>query len=205
MRTTIDDLREKYRNDRTATMDDLEASIRRYVQSPIEEAMIWALLNLSPTGSVWYRCHEFPSRFVLGGDPDANCLSIMPEDFSNYCPAFDLQPTVHVGERTYRLDMALQVHGDRNSRVSIDIECDGHDFHEKTKEQAEADKRRDRDLQSIGWVIARFTGSEIFRDPMAAATQVHDLWWAQLNLQMDAYRRAVTRAQADAGAAEEVN
>lgn len=45
----------------------------------------------------------------------------------------------------------------------IIVECDGHDFHEKTKEQAQHDKKRDRELQRLGYKVYRFTGSEIFR------------------------------------------
>lgn len=45
------------------------------------------------------------------------------------------------------------------------IECDGHDFHERTKEQAARDKARDRFFTSQGFHSIRFTGSEIFRDP----------------------------------------
>jgi very-short-patch-repair endonuclease len=44
------------------------------------------------------------------------------------------------------------------------IECDGHDFHEKTKEQAQRDKQRDRDLATAGFVVMHFTGSEVFND-----------------------------------------
>lgn len=44
------------------------------------------------------------------------------------------------------------------------IECDGHDFHEKTKEQAKHDKERDRYLTSLGLKILRYTGSEIYND-----------------------------------------
>lgn len=51
------------------------------------------------------------------------------------------------------------------------IECDGHDFHERTKEQAARDKKRDRFLQSKGWQVFRFTGSEIYNDPIACARE----------------------------------
>ncbi len=44
------------------------------------------------------------------------------------------------------------------------IECDGHDFHEKTKKQASRDKERDRILQSCGYPVFRFSGSDIYRD-----------------------------------------
>lgn len=52
------------------------------------------------------------------------------------------------------------------------IECDGHDFHERTAEQATADRRRDRQMIADGWKVFRFTGSEIFRDPAACAREI---------------------------------
>lgn len=51
----------------------------------------------------------------------------------------------------------------------IAIECDGHNFHEKTKEQAAHDKARDRELQSGGIRVLRFTGSEIWKDALGCA------------------------------------
>lgn len=52
------------------------------------------------------------------------------------------------------------------------IECDGHDFHEKTKDQAKRDKKRDRQLQSEGHKVFRFTGSEIWTDVFACVEEV---------------------------------
>jgi very-short-patch-repair endonuclease len=52
------------------------------------------------------------------------------------------------------------------------VEVDGHDFHERTKEQAARDKKRDRWFQSEGYSVLRFTGSEVFRDPIDCARQV---------------------------------
>src|SRR5262245_34455764 len=43
--------------------------------------------------------------------------------------------------------------------IRIVVECDGHDYHEKTKWQASRDKRRDRILQRLGYRVFRFTGS----------------------------------------------
>jgi very-short-patch-repair endonuclease len=56
----------------------------------------------------------------------------------------------------------------------IVVECDGHDFHERTKEQAARDRSRDRRLQAAGHHVLRFTGSEIYRDPMKCAEEVLD-------------------------------
>ncbi len=52
------------------------------------------------------------------------------------------------------------------------VECDGHDFHERTKEQAKHDRRRDRTVQGFGLPILRFTGSEIYADAVGCGAQV---------------------------------
>jgi very-short-patch-repair endonuclease len=57
-------------------------------------------------------------------------------------------------------------------RVKLVVECDGHDFHEKTKQQAKRDKQRDRKLMSKGYSVMRFTGSEIWNDPRKAVHEV---------------------------------
>ena len=64
----------------------------------------------------------------------------------------------------------------------IVAECDGHDFHERTKAQAASDKSRDRYLQTEGYKVYRFTGSEIWRDAFACANEV---LWAAYNEAMD--------------------
>lgn len=56
------------------------------------------------------------------------------------------------------------------------VECDGHDFHERTKEQAQRDRSRDRRLQDAGFRIFRFTGSELYRNPIGCAREV--MAWA---------------------------
>lgn len=54
------------------------------------------------------------------------------------------------------------------------VECDGHDFHERTKEQAARDRARDRSVTMNGYTIFRFTGSELWRDPIRCVDQVID-------------------------------
>lgn len=68
-------------------------------------------------------------------------------------------PQYQIGR--YRADFAVLLRGDGET-LQLVVECDGHDFHEKTKEQAGRDKRRDREMQAAGWRVFRFTGSEIF-------------------------------------------
>lgn len=69
----------------------------------------------------------------------------------------------------YRIDFAiLSEYLDR----PVFIECDGHDFHERTKEQASRDRSKDRKIQEAGMAVLRFTGSEIYRDPGHCAVQI---------------------------------
>lgn len=60
-------------------------------------------------------------------------------------------------------------------KTLVAIECDGHDYHERTKEQAKRDKSRDRQMMALGVQTLRFTGSEIFADPTACAADVFDV------------------------------
>jgi hypothetical protein len=52
------------------------------------------------------------------------------------------------------------------------VECDGHAFHERTKDQAARDRSRDRLAQYEGLPIFRFTGAEIWNDPAECADEV---------------------------------
>lgn len=68
--------------------------------------------------------------------------------------------------RNYRVDFALKYDG----RL-VFIECDGHDYHERTKEQAARDRSRDREMILAGITVLRFTGTEIYNDPAACSIQ----------------------------------
>jgi very-short-patch-repair endonuclease len=65
----------------------------------------------------------------------------------------------------YRLDFAF-LHPDGRK---LCVEVDGHDYHERTKEQARSDRQRDRRLMLDGWRVLRYTGSEVWGDAVACA------------------------------------
>ncbi|WP_119270874.1 endonuclease domain-containing protein [Taklimakanibacter deserti] len=70
----------------------------------------------------------------------------------------------------YRVDFALE--SGECPGIKLVVECDGHEFHERTKEQAARDRSRDRRLQSKGYIVLRFTGSELYRDAWKCASEV---------------------------------
>lgn len=70
----------------------------------------------------------------------------------------------------YRIDFAIRL--PRYRFGYLFIECDGHDFHERTKQQAARDRQKDRLIQQAGIPILRFTGAEIYRSAGDCAAQV---------------------------------
>jgi very-short-patch-repair endonuclease len=86
------------------------------------------------------------------------------------------QQAIVIGKIKYRVDFLIIVWLPKNNEtIQFVIECDGHDFHEKTKEQAIWDKQRDRALNHNGYRVIRFTGSEIFKYPDKCADEVFDI------------------------------
>ena len=71
--------------------------------------------------------------------------------------------------------------------ICLIVEIDGHESH-KTKEQRYADYKRERFFLHRGYHVMRFTGSEVFVDPLKCVMEADDyieeleLWyWRLLN------------------------
>jgi very-short-patch-repair endonuclease len=90
-------------------------------------------------------------------------------------------PTLHVDTQVqvdrYRVDILVRVTLGGKEIGAVVAECDGHDFHERTKEQASRDKGRDRFLTMNGFTVLRFTGSEIYNGVHNCAGDIHDTCW----------------------------
>lgn len=61
----------------------------------------------------------------------------------------------------------------REHPLKLVIECDGHDFHEKTKAQVEKDNKRNFDLQLEGYEVLHFSGSQIYKNPLKCAMDAY--------------------------------
>jgi len=66
----------------------------------------------------------------------------------------------------YRIDLAVYPH-----RLAIEI--DGHDYHERTKDQATRGKRHARDLQLLNWTVLPYTGSDVWNDLFGCCQDVN--------------------------------
>jgi very-short-patch-repair endonuclease len=69
------------------------------------------------------------------------------------------------------------------------VECDGHEFHEKTKQQVSRDKRRDRDLLLNGIPSVRFSGSDVWRDPYGCIEDVLGYFWMKVDSVYPPFRK----------------
>lgn len=137
-------------------------------QSPIEDMMLGALL--------WVHCDwaGFPHFDYTSGpfseEAQGRCL-VRWREGSDDGVDFNLTPQAEVAG--CKVDFLLWFQMGRHVG-GVAIECDGHDFHEKTKEQAARDKDRDRRVLLAGFPVMRFTGREIFRDVPACVNQVRE-------------------------------
>jgi Protein of unknown function (DUF559) len=147
----------------------------RACESPIEAMLLFGLVASGAHG------HEVLLRSREGDwslrepEPGQGVVSLTPQiqmgeyrcdflaEFEEDAPDFEHPVTTRDG---------IEIPGTKREFSRALIECDGHDFHEKTKVQATRDKRRDRFLQSLGFPVLRFSGSEIWRDPIACGIEV---------------------------------
>lgn len=59
--------------------------------------------------------------------------------------------------------------------IKIVVECDGHNFHQKNKQQVKRDNERQIALQLAGYDVIRFSGSQIYENPIKCVEQVYNL------------------------------
>lgn len=147
-----------------AEFNERAGRIRGRCQSPIEEIM-----GLS----IYYQLRDFVDDF----DGEYGKVHWMlseytwPDDASVPFDGIFAFQQAKIGN--YAADFLFFIR-DEESGVKkwVVVECDGHDFHERTKKQAAHDRARDRWMTTEGVTVLRFTGSEIWRDPLAVGEQV---------------------------------
>lgn len=84
-------------------------------------------------------------------------------------PVVVMQQQVEFGP--YCADVVFVCKTDDGQEKRLVVELDGHEFHERTKEQAAKDRARDRWMLEKGLTVIRFTGSEVWNDPFACCHQ----------------------------------
>lgn len=133
----------------------------QHCESPIEEKFARALTDGFNEQFLW----NFEVRELL----DIARLPL-PDYPHVYC-----SPQVNIAN--YRVDFLFVIKdfSAPDATRLVAVECDGHDWHEKTKEQAARDRKRDRRLAYFETMVLRFTGSEIHRDAHGCAAEAMEI------------------------------
>lgn len=87
------------------------------------------------------------------------------------------QVPIKVREKKYIVDFYFEKDeyvNKFNTNKKIIIECDGYEFHQKTKEQVKHDNEREYDLKMAGYEIIRFSGSQIYNEPFKCAEDTYN-------------------------------
>ena len=131
----------------------LEAALRSLVplltkaESPAEEALLFGFLGPAKAWSVSLAAPDAPVLVDARGR------------------ALTLDAQVPIAD--HRIDFILAGGGD--SRLAIEV--DGFEHHERTQEQAERDRARDRALLAEGVETIRFMAKAVFADPGKCAAE----------------------------------
>lgn len=151
------------------------------MESPIEEAMLIGIAAASSAlffHTITESFDEIPGVIVTAGMSPKLALVISPQ--------------TQIGP--YRVDFLLaraQKFRDFENVIFRAIECDGHDYHERTKEQAAKDKARDRYLLRCGVTTMRFTGSEIYNNALSCGFEAIEVfaeaWMKEYDKLLDPY------------------
>jgi hypothetical protein len=162
----------------SSTLRLLEAAVS-VLQSPIEEAMFFALSIVGGklSGAVYYRMQrqEYGERYW---DFPALCIEPQAElgeyrvDFlvsaTDFGPDFEHPVRVRSSNAPAGVE---EVPNYKETTVHMIVECDGHDWHDRTKDQASRDRERDRYLQKLGYPVFRYTGADIWKDVFGCAQE----------------------------------
>lgn len=141
--------------------------------SPIEQLFLVALASAcEDTCGVYFGDYGVEkygrTRYSHTVSPFVEDDVIVSNDDASFVVA--QQHIVDADGHRYRADFAMVTMGivrdDAPPVVAakLVIELDGHEWHERSKEQATADKSRDRCLARQGWHVLRFTGQEVYAD-----------------------------------------
>jgi very-short-patch-repair endonuclease len=151
------------------------------IQKHIVDSANYVGLSHANFCSSWFSCHsQYDSPLEVIFDIWWKALdragTIHPS------VSWESQVEVEACGRKYRLDFQIvpeyQLH--RKAKLygvqvaKIAVELDGHDYHERTKEQVIYRNQRDRDLSADGWTVLHFSGSELYGDPARCIKEAFD-------------------------------
>lgn len=179
------------------SFDQWGEDIKKYTETVWPELAEWALMDLatkihininfcSPIEQKMYLAlqRKYIGYFINYPDTTALLVNRNLSDISRFLIEHGQKAIYSRGDVDFEIDLFLYldcflIDGTHNTRLRfpfwICIECDGHEYHEKTKEQAKKDKSKDRMLKAKNLDVVHFTGSEITSEPDKCVEEIDKL------------------------------
>jgi REase_MTES_1575 len=98
----------------------------------------------------------------------------IPMDGSYHMTLQPRFPNVKIDGKPIRPDIYFWI--PNKPQVNIIVECDGFSYH-SDKAKFTSDRQRDRALKAVGFDVWRFSGSEIYMDPIQAPYELAKYLW----------------------------
>lgn len=153
-----------------------EQEIRRFIEgceSPVEKILVADIATC-----FGLRVRTKPTRSLYGPAPNTH-----PDLDGIFSITVEIQKPIHTMNSSYRADIYayLTRYWHRHQRQpewgKLVIEVDGHDYHDRTKEQASRDRKRDREMKLADYEVLRFTGSDVYRDSQQCTSDIEEFFW----------------------------
>ncbi len=102
--------------------------------------------------------------------------SIIPQhEIGNYRADFMVNPIGYFVNHPFNLFPDSLLFSLSRSLQCFVVEIDGFEWHDKTPEQAERDKGRERFIQQQGYKLFRYAAREVLRDPKKCVVDIEEL------------------------------
>lgn len=161
-----------------------ENNFEEFQEQKYDEWLVSKVYNiLHPTIMDYIYCLE--TSLINCESPIEQLLALELENIGllyihNYNPFIDVvginkQEEIEVDGEKYRVDFLIPVIYKNQEQIMFVVECDGYEFHQKTKEQIEKDNIRQRNLQKAGYEVIRFSGTEIYHKSYLCAVEIKNI------------------------------
>jgi very-short-patch-repair endonuclease len=104
--------------------------------------------------------------------PIEQYLFVAISTLSHVCYMRSISITPQYQVNRFRVDFFVAFTKASGEVVSVIVECDSQQFHERTESQRRYEKARDRALLVAGYQTFHFTGKEIKDEPFSVAAEV---------------------------------
>lgn len=153
--------------------EETEYFLQEFLKAPqkAQQIMLIPLVNLKCYPTIM--CEEIKSPieqiFITAFD-------LYQQDKKDHIFLFS-QAEIKIKKKKYFADFLFECDEYVNNYTTnkkIIIECDGYEFHQKTKEQVQHDNEREYDLKMAGYEVLRFSGTQIFNNPIKCAEDTYN-------------------------------